>query len=69
MDSNIKLKAVDTRSLEQAIETIVSQATGWEYTCLIKHIEYKELGEAEITLSVRTSDWLKPTIAPEPSPE
>lgn len=60
MDSNVKLKAVDTKTLETAIEKIVTDATGWEYTCMIKEIQYLELGDAQITLSLRTTDWLKP---------
>jgi hypothetical protein len=60
MDPHIKLKAVDTRSLETALEKIVSEATGWEYTCTIKEVQYLELGDAQLTLTLKTSDWLKP---------
>jgi len=67
MDPNIRLKAVDTRSLEVAIEKIVSDATGWEYSCNIKDVDYLELGEAQITLSLKTSDWLKPAPSEEPA--
>jgi hypothetical protein len=59
MDSNIKLKGVDTRTLEAAIEKIVTEATGWDYTCTIKEIQYLDLGDSQLTLILRTSDWLK----------
>lgn len=69
MDSNIKLKGVDTRTLEAAIEQIVTQATGWEYTCAIKEIQYLDLGDSQVTLILRTSDWLKPVESEEsPAP-
>jgi hypothetical protein len=68
MDSNVKLKAVDTRTLETAIEKIVTETTGWDYTCLIKEIQYLELGEAQVTLSLRTTDWLKPVTTEEENP-
>jgi hypothetical protein len=66
MDSNIKLKGVDTRTLEAAIEKIVTEATGWEYTCAIKEIQYLDLGDSQLTLVLRTSDWLKQPTTSEP---
>lgn len=66
MDSNIKLKGVNTRTLEEAIEKIVTEATGWDYTCAIKEIQYQDLGDAQLTLVLRTSDWLKPATEEEP---
>ena len=69
MDSNIKLKGVDTRTLEAAIEKIVIEATGWDYTCTIKEIQYLDLGDSQMTLILRTSDWLKPVESEEsPTP-
>jgi hypothetical protein len=59
MDSNIKLKAVNTKELEDAIARIVTELTGWDYTCTINTVQYGNVGDAEITLLVKTSDWLK----------
>ncbi|MGA7937259.1 MAG: hypothetical protein WCA35_27150 [Kovacikia sp.] len=58
MDAHEKLKKVDTAALEQAISQVVSDATGWKYTCNVSEIEYGELGKAQVKLVLETSEWL-----------
>jgi len=58
MDAHEKLKKVDTATLEQAIAQVVSDATGWKYTCNVAEIEYGELGKAQVKLTLETSEWL-----------
>lgn len=53
-----KLKEVDTKALEAAIAKIVTDATGWKYSCGITSIKYLTIGEAEITLALKTADWM-----------
>lgn len=58
MDAHERLKKVDTEALEQAIAKVVSDATGWKYSCNVGAIEYGELGRAQVTLTLETSEWL-----------
>ena len=58
MDAHEKLKKVETQALEQAIAQLVSEATGWTYSCNISSIDYGELGRAELKLTLETSEWL-----------
>ncbi len=58
MDAHEKLKKVDTALLEAAIAQVVSDATGWKYTCNIGSVEYGELGRAQVKLTLETSEWL-----------
>jgi hypothetical protein len=60
MATENKLKEVNTRSLEEEIAKVVSEATGWTYTCRINAIEYVNTGTAEIKITLDTSDWLMP---------
>ena len=53
-----KLKEVNTKALEAAIAKTMTDATGWEYRCGITSVKYLGTGEAEITLTLKTSDWL-----------
>lgn len=60
MELENKLKEVNTRLLETEIAKVVTEATGWEYTCTIKSIQYVNTGEAELKLTLETTDWLMP---------
>ncbi|NJP09779.1 MAG: hypothetical protein HC866_10070 [Leptolyngbyaceae cyanobacterium RU_5_1] len=60
MELENKLKEVNTRSLEQAIAKVVTEASGWDYSCTITSIEYVNTGTAEFKLTVETTDWLMP---------
>jgi hypothetical protein len=60
MELENKLKEVDTRTLEQAIAKVITDATGWNYACTIKNIHYENTGMAEVRLTLETSDWLMP---------
>lgn len=62
MDAHEKLKKIETAKLEEAIAKIVSEATGWQYSCNIGEIEYGELGRAQVKLTLETSEWLNPSI-------
>jgi len=57
-----KLKEVNTKALEVAIAKTVTDATGWEYSCGITSVKYLRNGEAEITLTLKTSDWLGESV-------
>lgn len=59
MDSNSKLKAVNTKELEDAIAKVVSDMTGWDYSCTVNAVEYGNVGDAEMKLVLKTSDWLR----------
>ncbi len=58
MDAHEKLKKVETAAMEAAIAKVVTDATGWDYTCNIAEIEYGELGRAQLKLTLETSEWL-----------
>ena len=60
METENRLKEVNTRALEQAIAKVVTDATGWDYSCRITLIEYVNTGTAEIKLTLDTTDWLMP---------
>jgi hypothetical protein len=60
MELENKLKEVHTRALEQAIAKVVTDATGWDYACTIKLIDYVNTGTAEVKLTLETTDWLMP---------
>ncbi|MBL1176026.1 hypothetical protein [Pantanalinema sp. GBBB05] len=60
MELENKLKEVHTKALEQAIAKVVTDATGWEYACTIRTIEYVNTGTAEVKLTLETTDWLMP---------
>jgi hypothetical protein len=62
MDAHEKLKKVETAALEEAIAKLVSDATGWKYSCNISEIEYGELGRAQLKLTLETSDWLNVNV-------
>ncbi|WP_421655373.1 hypothetical protein [Leptothermofonsia sp. ETS-13] len=62
MDAHEKLKKVETAALEEAIAKIVSEATGWQYSCTISEIEYGELGRAQLKLTLETSEWLSANL-------
>jgi hypothetical protein len=57
-----KLKEVDTKVLEALIAKTVTDATGWQYSFGISSIKYLRTGEAEITLTLKTSDWLGESV-------
>ncbi len=60
MEMENKLKEVNTKALEQAIAKVVTDATGWEYACTFKAIDYVNTGHAEVRLILETTDWLMP---------
>lgn len=60
MELENKLKEVNTKALEQAIAKVVTDATGWDYACTIRAIEYVHTGTAEVKLTLETTDWLMP---------
>lgn len=60
MELENKLKEVNTKALEQAIAKVITDATGWEYDCTFKVIEYVNTGTAEVKLVLETTDWLMP---------
>lgn len=60
MELENKLKEVNTKALEQAIAKVVTDATGWEYACTVKSIEYVNTGHAEFHITLETTDWLMP---------
>jgi hypothetical protein len=60
MELENKLKEVNTRALEQAIAKVVTEATGWDYACTIRNIQYVNTGTAEFSLTFETTDWLMP---------
>ncbi|MDX2228654.1 MAG: hypothetical protein NW220_03390 [Leptolyngbyaceae cyanobacterium bins.349] len=60
MELENKLKEVNTRALEQAIAKVVTEATGWDYACTIRNIQYVNTGTAEFSLTLETTDWLMP---------
>jgi hypothetical protein len=62
MDAHERLKKVDTAKLEAAIAKIVSEATGWQYTCNVSQVEYGELGRANLKLTLETSEWLNASV-------
>ncbi len=60
MELENKLKEVNTRALEAAIAKVVTEATGWDYACTIRNIQYVNTGTAEFSLTLETTDWLMP---------
>ncbi|QZZ20956.1 hypothetical protein J5X98_00080 [Leptothermofonsia sichuanensis E412] len=62
MDAHERLKTVETAKLEAAIAQIVSEATGWQYSCNISEIEYGELGRANLKVTLETSEWLNASV-------
>lgn len=62
MDAHERLKKVETAKLEAAIAKIVSEATGWQYTCNVSQVEYGELGRANLKLTLETSEWLNASV-------
>lgn len=47
-------------SLILAIAKVITNATGWEYDCTFKVIEYVNTGTAEGKLMLETTVWLMP---------
>ena len=60
METENRLKELNTKALEQAIAEVVTNATGWDYACTVKLIEYVNTGHAEVKLILETTDWLMP---------